>query len=116
MARKLSLVLSIIGILMFLGGTIYFIIGFSQAKGDVAGMSDPELVKKTLQPFLSSMLIWVLGNFLVATFVNGGAALTYTMTSNSFKPDAIFITKVVITFIPMIMCAVYFAITNSLMP
>ena len=116
MARKLSIALSILGILMFIGGTVYFIISFSQTKSNIEGMTDSELIRETAKPLISGMLIWVLGNYLVATFVNGGAALTYTMQSSSFKPDAIFITKVVITFIPMIMCAVYFAIANSLLP
>ena len=116
MARKISIVLSILGILMFLGGTIYFIIGFSQVKNSVSGMEDPDLIKETVQPFLSGMMIWVLGNFIAVTFVNGAAALTSTMRSENFKGDAVFITKVVITFIPVIMCAVYFAIVNSLLP
>jgi hypothetical protein len=38
------------------------------------------------------------------------------MKSNFFKGDALFVVKIVLTFIPIIMCGVYFLITMALMP
>lgn len=115
-SRKISLLLSIIGALMFIGGTIYFIIGFVQTKGAIDGLIDKEEIISKVQPFISSMLLWVLGNFLIVTLVNGAAAMTYSMKSNFFKGDALFIVKIVSAFIPIIMCGVYFLITMALMP
>ncbi len=115
-SRKVSLLLSIIGALMFIGGTIYFIIGFVQTKGAIEGLIDKEEITSKVQPFISSMLLWVLGNFLIVTFVNGAAAMAYSMKSNFFKGDALFVVKIVLTFIPIIMCGVYFLITLALMP
>lgn len=114
-ARKLSIILSIVGALMFIGGTIYFIIGFTDCKNRVAGLEDPEQVQSIVQPFISSMLIWVVGNFLIATFVNGVAAMSYSMSFTHFKGDVLFIIKIVLVFIPLLMIGVYFLITKSLM-
>ena len=115
-SRKISLLLSIIGALMFIGGTIYFIIGFVQTKGAIEGLIDKEEIISKVQPFISSMLLWVLGNFLIVTLVNGAAAMTYSMKSNFFKGDALFIVKIISAFIPIIMCGVNFLITMALMP
>ncbi|RIA75717.1 hypothetical protein EI71_01203 [Anaeroplasma bactoclasticum] len=115
-ARKLSIILSIVGALMFIGGTIYFIIGYVNCKNQIVGIEDAEQVTNIVQPFISNMLIWVLGNFLIATFVNGVAAMSYAMSFTYFKGDALFIVKIIVVFIPLVMCGVYFLITKSLMP
>ena len=115
-SRKVSLLLSIIGALMFIGGTVYFIIGFVQTKGAIEGLIDKEEITSKVQPFISSMLLWVLGNFLIVTFINGAAAMAYSMKGNFFKGDALFVVKIVLTFIPIIMCGVYFLFTMALMP
>jgi uncharacterized membrane protein len=115
-ARKLSIILSIVGALMFIGGTIYFIIGYVNCKNQIVGIEDTEQVTNIVQPFISNMLIWILGNFLIATFVSGVAAMSYAMSFTYFKGDALFIVKIIVVFIPLVMCGVYFLITKSLMP
>ena len=47
-SRKVSLLLSIIGALMFIGGTVYFIIGFVQTKGAIEGLIDKEEITSKL--------------------------------------------------------------------
>lgn len=101
---------------MFIGGSIFFIIGYVNCKNQIAGVEDAEQIRNVVQPFISQMMLWVLGNFLVATFVNGVAVMSYAMSFYHFKANALFFVKIAMVFIPIILCGVYFLITKNLMP
>lgn len=113
-ARKISIILSIVGALFLIGGMIYFIIGYTQTKNNLVGVTEEEKINAIVQPLIKGMLIWVLGNYLLTSFINGAAAMTYTMKSNFFKPDKLFAVKLTLTFVPIILCGVFFLITLSL--
>lgn len=113
-ARVLSAILSVVGLLMLIGGTIYFIIGYGQAQSAVAGLEVKEEIDAAVQPFISGMLIWVVGNYVLCTFVNGIAAMSYAARTNVFKGDTLFFIKLGLAFLPLILIGVYFLITLSL--
>ena len=113
-ARKLSAILSIVGALLLIGGMIYFIVGYIQTKNNLVGVTEEEEITAIAQPFINGMLIWVLGNYLLTTFVNGVAAMSYAMKSNYFKGDKLFVVKIILAFVPIILCGVFFLITQSL--
>lgn len=115
-ARRVSLILSIVGLLMIIGGTIYYIINFVETKNKIVGIDDVEEVEILVKPFISGMLIWVMGNFILATFINAAATMAYALKSNSFQADAMFFIKIGLVFLPIVLCGIYFLITNTLKP
>ena len=112
-ARKVSLILNIIGVALMVVATVFFIVVFVKTKNSLKGLEDEDEIKAVLHTAGLSMLLGIALPMVLAVFANIVGMMGYIFDGLK-KADKLFFVKLALVFAPLVLLALYLGIILSL--
>ncbi len=113
-AKTISHILTIIGLVLVILGTVYFIVQYNFAKAEVAQAANQEQIDEIVRNYTGGFLLYVgLGAFLTVIILLTGT-LFYAFGEQSKKAGPMFFLKIASVVLPMVLLVFYILIWMTL--